>query len=138
MEYLGIDPSASRMLSERSTIWANTPCWYNTLLSLIDFMSSCDLVKDVVLMNKQCSHLILFRFVEYMKILIPVLVQVPTIWLIFIMLIWYRNIKALVNLIVIWPSHSFWKNQQDHSLWYKSEYWCLQFYRSALLYQNTI
>ena len=25
MENLGIDPSASRMLSERSTIWARTP-----------------------------------------------------------------------------------------------------------------
>ena len=25
LEYLGIDPSTSRMLSERSTIWASTP-----------------------------------------------------------------------------------------------------------------
>ena len=29
MEYLGIDPSTSRMLSERSTIWASTPYYFN-------------------------------------------------------------------------------------------------------------
>ena len=27
LEVLGIDPSTSRMLSERSTIWATPPCW---------------------------------------------------------------------------------------------------------------
>lgn len=30
LEYLGIDPSTSRMLSERSTIWASTPQFKNT------------------------------------------------------------------------------------------------------------
>ena len=28
LEVLGIDPSTSRMLSERSTIWATPPCWW--------------------------------------------------------------------------------------------------------------
>ena len=29
LEKLGIDPNTSRMLSERSTIWATSPCWWH-------------------------------------------------------------------------------------------------------------
>ncbi len=36
MEYLGIDPSTSRMLSERSTIWASTPLKLNLQFLLIE------------------------------------------------------------------------------------------------------
>ena len=32
MENRGIDPRASRMLSERSTTWATAPFWWNFLL----------------------------------------------------------------------------------------------------------
>ena len=33
MEMRGIDPRTSRMLSERSTIWATSPCYQNSLLT---------------------------------------------------------------------------------------------------------
>ena len=38
MEMPGIDPGTSRMLSERSTIWATPPCIYAQLLSIMNLV----------------------------------------------------------------------------------------------------